>query len=176
MTENVIYNANDSVSNDNPGTFKLKVDKTDKGYKQLITGMEMTPRQKFDLNDSYESVGTGDSTALDGAWKMVKTYWVKGTDTSYSTGTEFKTYFSGYVIWGHTYKDSLNKTHTGIGFGKFTLTGNKVKESMSASTYSEVRGHDFDIDIEMSGSDGFTQTMNNADSSRSVEMYERLKK
>ena len=106
----------------------------------------------------------------------LKRYWIKGTDTSSITATQFKTYFSGYVIWGHTYKDSLNKTHTGMGFGKFTLNGNKVKESMTASTYSEVRGHDFDIDLEMSGSDGFTQITNNPDSSRSVEIYERLKK
>ena len=140
VTENVIYNANDSVGDDSPRTFKLAIDKTDKGYKQLITGMEITPGQKWDLTEFYESVGTGDTTAIDGAWKMVKRYWVKGTDTANFPSTQFKTYFSGYVIWGHTYKDSLNKTHTGMGFGKFTLTGDKVKESMTASTYSEVRG------------------------------------
>lgn len=47
---------------------------------------------------------------------------------------------------------------------------------MTASTYSEVRGHDFDIDVEMMGTDGFKQTMNNADGSKSVEFYEKLKK
>jgi hypothetical protein len=56
------------------------------------------------------------------------------------------------------------------------MTGNKVKESMVASTYSDVTGHDFDIDIELNGSDGFTQSMNNTDGTKSVEVYTRLKK
>ena len=53
---------------------------------------------------------------------------------------------------------------------------NKVKESMNSSTTYMVRDHDFDIDIEMNGKDGFTQTINNKDGSKSVEFYERLKK
>lgn len=177
VTENVMFNANDSVSNDQPGSFKLAVEKTEKGYKQFIAGMQNNAGDKFDMTESYESVGTGTTTALDGAWKQVKRYQIKGMDTTIGSGTQFKTYFSGHCIWGHIWKDSLNKTHTGIGFGTFTMTGdNKVKESMIASTYSQVRGHDFDIDIEMMGKDGFKQTMNNADSTRNIELYERLKK
>lgn len=176
VTENVIYNASDSVSNTNPGSFKLKIEKTGKGYKQFITGMKNNAGQIFDLTEDYESVGTGAVTALDGAWKQVKRYEVNGKDTTNTTATQFKTYFSGYCIWGATWKDSLNKTHNGIGFGKFTMAGNKVKESMMASTYYQVRGHDFDIDIKMMGKDSFKQTMNNPDGSKSVEEYKRLKK
>jgi hypothetical protein len=47
---------------------------------------------------------------------------------------------------------------------------------MIASTYSQVRGHDFDIDIELSGNDKFKQTIDMRDGSKSVELYERLKK
>ena len=46
---------------------------------------------------------------------------------------------------------------------------------MKASTYFEVRGHDFTIDVVMIGKDGFRQAMNNADGSKGVEIYERLK-
>jgi hypothetical protein len=46
---------------------------------------------------------------------------------------------------------------------------------MIASTYSQVRGHDFDIDNEMMSSDGFKQTINSPDGSKTVEVYERLK-
>jgi len=56
------------------------------------------------------------------------------------------------------------------------MTGNKVKESMTASTYSDVRGHSFDIDISMNGKDEFTQTMTDADGSKGVEIYTRMKK
>ena len=56
------------------------------------------------------------------------------------------------------------------------MNGNKVKESMRASTYSSVRGHDFDIDIKLNGSDGFTQTITDTDGTKNIEVYIRLKK
>jgi hypothetical protein len=89
---------------------------------------------------------------------------------------QFKAYYAGHVIWGDNWTDSLNKNHTAIGFGKFEMNGNKVKESMIESTYSAIRGHDFDIEIEMMGADDFKQTITNTDGSKSVEFYQRLKK
>jgi hypothetical protein len=175
ITESVIYNASDSMRDDTMRNYNLIIEKTAKGYKQVIPEIG-TGDRKVKLTEEYESAATGTATALDGAWKQTKRYWIKGKDTMVQKATQFKTYYAGYCIWGHTYTDSLNKVHTGIGFGKFTLTGNKVKESMIASTYSEVRGHDFDIDIELNGKDEFKQTMNNADSTKSVEVYMRLKK
>jgi hypothetical protein len=176
VTENVIYFANDTVSRDQSSTYKLAIEKTGSGYKQFIAGMQNNAGQKFDMTEAYDSVGTGTTTAVDGAWKLVKRYMVKGKDTTNSSGIQYKTYYAGYCIWGATWKDSLNKTHTGIGFGKFTMPAdNKIKESMIASTYSQVRGHDFDIDNEMMSSDGFKQTINSPDGSKTVEVYERLK-
>jgi hypothetical protein len=176
VTENVIYNASDSVGNDQPATFQLAIKKTEKGYSQFIGGMQNNAGQKFDLTEMYAPVGTGTDSELDGAWKQLKNYSIKGKDTTAYHGIQYETYFSGYCIWGNTWKDSLNKTHTGVGFGKFVMTGNKVKESMIGSTYSMVRGHDFDIDVELMGKDGFKQRMKNSDSTVSVEVYERLKK
>ena len=98
-----------------------------------------------------------------------------GSDTTNNNITQYKTYYAGNWIWGHTWKDSTNKIHTGIGYGKFSMPApNKVKESMKAATYFEVRGHDFTIDVVMIGKDGFRQAMNNADGSKGVEIYERL--
>lgn len=176
VTENVIYNASDTSKNQTAGTFKLLIEKTGKGYKQTISDI-LSQGRHIKLTEEYESAGTATKSPLDGAWKQTKSYNVKAKDTIVSSGTQFKTYYAGYVIWGQTYSDSLNKTHTGIGFGKFAMNGNnKVKETMMASTYYQVRGHDFDIDIEMNGADGFTQTMNNKDGSKGVEIYERFKK
>jgi hypothetical protein len=177
VTENVIYNASDTSKNQTAGTFKLLIEKTGKGYKQIISDI-LSQGQHYKLTEEYESIGTATKAPLDGAWKQTKSYYVKGKDTSVSSNlTQFKTYYSGHVIWGNTYSDSAHKIHTGVGFGKFEMNGNnKVKESMMTSTYYQVRGHDFDIDITMNGTDGFTQTMNNKDGSKSVEVYERLKK
>jgi hypothetical protein len=176
LTENVIYSAGDSVENSQPASFELAIKKSGNGYSQHIAGMQDNRGEKFDLTEVYESVGTNAKTPLDGAWKLLKSYYVKGADTTFNTVTQYKTYYAGNCIWGHTWKDSTNKIHTGIGFGKFSMPApNKVKETMTASTYSEVRGHDFTIDVAMKGKDGFKQTMNNADGSKSIEIYERLK-
>jgi hypothetical protein len=175
VTENVIYNASDSTSDDTLRHFTLIIEKTAKGYKQVIPEIQFGA-EKMKLTEDYESAGTAAKSSLDGAWKLVKSYTIKGKDTTNNNAVQYKTYNAGYVIWGNNWSDSMNKKHTGIGFGKFEMTGNKVKESMTASTYSDVRGHDFDIDIELNGTDGFTQTMNNTDGTKSVEVYTRLKK
>ena len=176
VTENVIYNASDTSKTDNPGSFKLAIEKTGKGYKQVIPDISFQG-QNIKLTEEYESVGTTTKSPLDGAWKQTRSYYVSGKDTSVGQGTQYKTYYAGYVIWGNTYSDSANKTHTSIGFGKFEMNGNnKLKESMIASTSYQVRGQDFDIDIEMNGADGFTQTIGNKDGTKVVETYERLKK
>jgi len=130
----------------------------------------------LELTEEYETVGSTDKSPLDGAWKQTKNYWIKGRDTTVNTGTQYKTYGAGHFIWGHTYADSTKKIHTGIGFGKFTMNGSKVKESVTASTYYDVRGKDVDIDVQLDGTNAFIQTMRNADSTISVEFYQRLTK
>ena len=176
VIENVIYNALDSTNNENPGSFKLLIEKTNKGYKQIIPDI-VSQGQHVRLSEEYEAVGTATKSPLDGAWKQTNSYYVSGKDTTVNKVTQFKTYYMGIVIWGNTYVDYTKKIHTAIGFGKFEMIGNnKVKESMSSSTTYMVRDHDFDIDVEMKGNDVFTQTINNSDGSKSVEVYQRVKK
>jgi hypothetical protein len=176
VIENVIYNASDSIRDDTARSYNLVIEKTGKGYKQVIPEIG-TGENKIKLTEEYSNSGSTVNSPLDGAWKLVKRLVINGKDTTVASGVQFKTYNAGYCIWGHTWADSLNKVHTGIGFGKFEMNGsNKVKESMLASTYADVRGHDFDITIEMNGTDGFTQTMDNGSGGKSVEVYQRLKK
>ncbi|MEO6231634.1 MAG: hypothetical protein ABJB11_11345 [Ferruginibacter sp.] len=177
VTENVFYRSSDSIITDQPESYNLLIEKTSKGFKQFIKAMPTNSGGKIDLTEIYDSVGNNITSALDGAWKMTNRYVIKGTDTTTAMATQYKMYYAGYCIWGHTWKDSSNKAHTGMGYGTFTMpSANKVKESMIASTYAEVKGHDFDITIELMGNDGFKQMMDNADSTKSVEIYERLKK
>ena len=177
ITENIVFSGNDSTSNSTAAAYKLFIKKTGNGYEQDILGMQGNNGQKFDLKETYDSLGSGAKTPLDGAWKQTARYQVKGKDSTSFPVTQYKAYYSGYCIWGNSWKDSSNKVHTGIGYGKFIMpAANKVKESMTASTFSDVRGHDFDIDIELTGSDKFKQTMDVGDGTKSVELYERLKK
>lgn len=175
ILEDVFYNASDTTYSHNPGRFTLVIEKTPKGYKQEIPSIE-SGGQKYVLNEEYEALDGKQKTAIDGAWRQVKFYSITGNDTTTNTPTQFKMYHNGYVIWGHTNTDSLNISHAGMGYGKFEMpANNKIKESIMVSTYYLIRGHDFDLDIEMNGPDEYTQTIHNTDGSRSVEIYKRLK-
>ncbi len=176
IKERVIFNAFDSTKSTGTSTYTLIVEKTAKGYKQVIPDMPGQDNKPMKLTEEYESIGPASTTPLDGAWKQTSAFTVKGKDTSSNINNQYKTYYAGHVIWGHNYTDSLNKPHTGIGFGKFVMKGNdKVTESLEASTYYQVRGKDIDVDIKMRGTDEFKQTITNSDSSKSVEIYQRLK-
>lgn len=177
IMENVLYRSVDSIVTDKTESYNLLIEKTGTGFKQFIKAIPTNTGEKIDLTEIYDSVGNATTSALDGTWKMTNRYVIKGTDTTTEMTTQYKMYCAGYCLWGHTWKDSSNKAHTGIGYGTFTMpSANKVTESMIASTYAEVKGHDFDITIEMKGNDGFKQIMDNPDSSKYVEIYERMKK
>lgn len=176
VTEKVFFSGSDSSKTESPRNYKLLIEKTGIGYKQIIPEIE-SQGEKFILTEDYEAVGTNSKSALDGAWKLEKTMYIKGKDTSSQPLTQFKIYHAGHFIWGHSYTDSSSKIHTGMGFGTFALNGtDKLKEMATVSTYYEVRGKSFDIAVAMNGSDAFTQTITNKDSSVQVETYRRIKK
>jgi hypothetical protein len=175
VTENVIFSAGDSTRDDTARSFKLAITKTDKGYKQVIPDIG-SGNQHFVLTEEYENAGTETKTPLDGVWKHVSGWSINGKDSVPQKLTQYKAFFAGHVIWGHSVTDSLGKIHTGIGFGKFELNGNRAKESLTASTYYQVRGQSFDLDIELKGTDEFVQTIVFKDGSKEIETYQRLKK
>ncbi len=176
VVEHVINIVADSAGNAGTNNFTLMIEKTPKGYKQVIPEMEVGGK-KWTLTEAYESVGTAEKSPLDGAWKEIKSYYINGKDTSINTPMQYKTYYAGHFIWGHLYKDSTNKLLTGIGFGTFTMdAANKVKETLTASTYFQVRGKTVDVAVEINGADEFKQTITSPDGNKQVEVYQRLKK
>ena len=176
VTEHVSFSASDSLKNEELRHYRLTITKSDKGYEQVITGM-VTGDQKYTLTEAYENTGTGTKSKIDGAWILDDAYIVKGTDTVRNMRTQYKTYFAGYCIWANSTTDSTKKNHTSMGFGKFEMpSDNKIKESMMESTFAEVRGHDFDIEIELTGKDAFKQTIANSDGTKSIEYYKRMVK
>lgn len=176
LTEHVFYNAADSSQSEKPHHYKLLIEKTANGYKQVIPEIESNGI-KFVLTETYETVTTAVTSPLDGTWKLEKQLYIKGKDTVVNKVTQFKMYHAGHFIWGHTWADSTNKLHTGVGYGTFVLTGtDKLKETVAVSTYYDVRGKEVAVDVMLSGSDAFAQTIMNPDSSKQVETYSRLKK
>ena len=175
VTENVIYSASDSTIG-TPNTYKLEIEKNQDGYKQVIPEI-LIQGVKNRLTEEYQEVGTKAKTALDGVWKETRSFNIIGKDTIMNVRTQYKTYYDGYFMFGHTLKDSTNKTLIGIGFGTFEMKNDKqIKETDLNSTYSIIAGNSFDVSIEMDGTDKYKQTLTNADGSIGVEYYERLKK
>ncbi len=161
---------------DSAATYKLTITKTDKGYQQVIPNIEMNGK-KYVLKEDYEKVGSEVKSPLDGLWKLTSSYSLMGKDSFPENKTQYKIYCGGYFIFGLTYTDSTNKINSGMGYGKFAMTGtNKSKESVLVSSYSEVIGKDIDISIEMSGTDAYTQSFTSKDGYKAVEHYQRVKK
>ena len=176
VTENVIYSASDSTFNASPATYTLNITTTPGGYTQVIPEI-VIDSLKSKLTEEYQSVSKDQKTPLDGVWKETDFYVVRGKDTTRSERTQYKAFYAGYFMYGHSFKDSANKEFTGIGFGTFEMDGdNKIKEVDLNSTYSIAVGQSFPIDIEFNGPDNYKQTIESADGSKSVEYYQRVKK
>lgn len=176
VTENIIYNSNDSTFDSTKKSYKLAITKTvSGGYNQVIPNIQIngTPSS---LTEVYQRVGNAKKTPLDGVWKQTKSYDIKGGDTTWYHRTEYKAFNDGYFMFGLTDKDSSGKITTGIGFGTFSMVGeNQMKETDLNSSYAIIAGQSFLIDIKLDGDDNYEQTVTNANSTKTVEFYQRLK-
>ncbi|MEN9571824.1 MAG: hypothetical protein RL172_3055 [Bacteroidota bacterium] len=175
VVEHVFYGASDSLDNNQPTSYTLLIEKTDKGFNQVIPAI-VSGGKSYKLTEKYETWSSPAKTALDGAWRLTQSYNVLGKDTTANLQTQYKTFWAGHFMYGGTYKDSASRLHTSIGYGMFELpAAGKLKENVITSTYYQARGKIFDIELELTGTDAFRQTIHNADGSKSVEVYERLK-
>lgn len=176
VVENVIFSSSDTTFNDAPVTYRLGIDKTPDGYIQIIPEI-VTRGQKYKLTEEYNKVGSDAKSPLDGVWKETKSYVINGNDSVLNNRTQYKSFANGYFMFGQAVKDSSSKIRTGIGFGTFLMNGdNQAKETDLNSTYAIIAGNTFTVDLEMDGPDKYRQTINNADGTKGVEYYERLKK
>lgn len=173
IKENLIYSSVDSTEDVTNPLFHLEIESTSTGYKQVITGLEARGK-KYTLKEEYESVGTPMTSPLDGAWEIARSYIINGPDTTLQDLKEYKTYFAGHVMFGVNYLDSLKLMHTAIGYGKFDMQDNKVKETYDVSTFPFMRGTSFDVTIEFDGPDRFKQTITDSTGQIDIEVWDRL--
>jgi len=86
IVEHRIYT---SSTLDTGRTFNLKIMPTDSGYLQTIPSMATIKGVRYDLNEQYTRLPLGDSSVLDGLWKLDKNYSLKGKDTISQQSTGF---------------------------------------------------------------------------------------
>jgi hypothetical protein len=174
VTENVIYSSRDSFFDNSPAQYRLTITPTTDGYNQFIPDIAIDS-QKSSLTEVYQKVGTTVKSPLDGVWRETDAYDIRANDTATKNRTQYKAFFRGYFMFGHSVNDSTGM-HTGVGFGTFGMQGDhQMKETDLNSTYAIITGQSFMIDVDMDGADHFKQTIHNPDGSSSVEIYERLK-
>lgn len=175
IQERDFYSSRDTTFSNSPTDFNLYITVNPDGYKQIIPKI-MIDSQNFKLTEEYQKVGTDQKSPLDGLWKEVKSYTVKGNDTTKNNRTQYKAFYAGYFMFGQTVKNTSGKTSTGVGFGTFTPQGkDQIRELDLNSSYPIVVGESFMVEVHMDGSDHYNQTIHNADSSLSTEFYERVK-
>lgn len=176
VIENIIYTASDTSENSTPRSYTLEIENTATSYTQVIRDMEMDS-VKYQLTEVYERVSTEQASPLDGAWQLVSLANISNGDTTEVEIKQFKTYFGGNFIFGHTYRDSTNVLHTGMGYGTFEMVNDSTsKETVKVSTYTGIVGQSFDIAIKLNGPDEYTQILTNSEGLVSTEVYKRLKK
>jgi hypothetical protein len=175
IKENVSYSASDTATDATLQPYTLEIEKTDVGFKQVI--QEIGDSIKYQLTEVYERVGNEQVSPLDGAWQLSSLTVIENKDTTKLDFTiAYKVYQAGNFIFGHTYRDSTNVNHTGMGFGTFEYNDSKVKESIRVSTYKEIVGKTVDVNIALNGADEFTQTITFESGQTNIETYKRVKK
>lgn len=175
LKETNVYGAVDTVVYSNPpdtSSYVLQVERTEKGYRQVIPNMEFRGRT-YELTEDYERVDNGITSPADGAWKFVSGYTVKGTDTTKLDVVQYKFYHSGSFIFGHTFPDNNGTSRAGLGFGTFTMSGDTaLVENVEVSNYP-IAGKSFNISVKVKG-DELTQVVDELDGVKSVEVYRRM--
>ncbi len=175
VVEYRFYTAEDGEKMD---TFKLDIEKTYNGYKQVINDITIQGK-KYKLTETYESYATDQKSPLDGAWRQVKNIYLtsKGDSSVNNNPLEYKAFQSGYFIWAITVKDSTNKRTSVFGYGPFeTINADRIRESVANSTFvAGVVGKKYDVDIKFNGNDSYQQTLTFANGDKSTEVYQRLK-
>lgn len=177
ITEHIIYSASGGAINTTGGVYELEIEMKPDGYQQVIRNVNEAGK-KIVSTELYESVGTSATTPLDGMWREIRTYNIDKGDTSLFTMTQYKAYYAGHFMYGHTFEDATTSgaIHTGMGFGTFEMVSDtQVNEVVTASTYG-TSGRTFNIEIKFNGPDEYKQTITDEDGVQNVEIYRRMEK
>jgi hypothetical protein len=128
------------------------------------------------VTETYRLTGTNTTSILDGIWKQIASYALRGDDTIKHPDIEYKAFYAGNFSYGDYYTDSLQQKRTGISYGTFSMdSNNNLTETITVSTWRELIGRTFVLGITKDDNDTFTQTAVNATGDKEISVYERVK-
>ncbi len=157
LIENIMYNATENLQSTDVLSDTVSITKNDSGYIQTMS--KMMSEGEIKITETYRSTGIDATSLLDGIWKQVSSYAVHGNDTIIHKDIEYKAFYAGNFAYGDYYTDSLQQKSTGISYGTFSIdSSHHLTEMITVSTWPELIGKTFVLDIMTSGNDFFTQT------------------
>ncbi len=175
ITERNIYS---SGYLDSSKSFNLTVKRSDSGYMQMIPSLAIIKGVKYDLTENYSKVQLApDTSILDGLWKLYKTYWVKGKDTTKQDETQFKIFWGGHFMFVHRYPQdqAATKFKNGFGYGTFSFKRDTLTEEDEMSSHSVLVGRKFAIKITLNTKDEYQQVINDTKAGViTTEIYRRV--
>jgi hypothetical protein len=176
LTESIIYNATENLQSTDVLSDTVSITKNDTGYMQVMSKI-LSDKGGIKITETYRSTSTNATSLLDGIWKQVSSYALRGTDTITHKDIEYKAFYASNFAYGDYYTDSLQQKSTGISYGTFSIdSSHHLTETITVSTWPELNGKTFVLDITINGNDSFTQTAVNATGDKEISVYERLKK
>ena len=174
LIENITFNATENLQSTNTFSDTVAITKNDTGYTQVMKKL-VSDKGEINISETYKSTGTTATSAIDGIWQQVSSYALRGKDTITHNDVEYKAFYAGNFAYGDYYTDAAQKT-TGISYGTFSMdSSHHVTETITASTWPELNGRTFVLDITTNGNDSFTQTATNATGDTEISMYKRVK-
>jgi hypothetical protein len=175
LIENEFYS---SYRLDTSRAFNVDISLTDKGYNQKIPAIATLKGVKYDLMEDYSKMPSGDTTKLDGLWKMSKSIMVKGKDTVKKEVTQYKIFQGGHFLFAGRYlvDKTTNKFKNNFGYGSSSLNGSDLVEDNTIASDASALKHKFNIKIAFSGDNEYTQVISDAkNNQQSIETYVRIK-
>lgn len=175
LTEHVFYSIFDTAISNESIIYKLLIKITPEGYTQTIKDIPVLGKNST-LTEYYNKMKDTATSPFDGVWKEQLAYLLKGKDTVWNKRVQYKSFYDSYFMFGSSAKDSTGKISTNMGYGNFKkINDRQFTEMEMNSTYPTLAGHSFVIDYEMPDKDHYKQTLHNADSTISIEVYDRVK-
>jgi hypothetical protein len=174
LIEHILYNATENLQSTDVFSDTVNINKNDTGYVQTST--KVSDRGAIKITEIYKSTAANNTSIIDGIWKQVSSYALRGSDTIKHNDIEYKAFYAGNFSYGDYYTDSSQQKRTGISYGTFSIdSSNNLTETITVSTWPELVGKTFVLGITKNSNDAFTQTAVNATGDKEISMYEKVK-
>jgi hypothetical protein len=175
LIEHILYNATENLQSTDVFSDTVEINKNDTGYVQTSSKL-VSDKGQINITETHRSTAANTTSILDGIWKQVSSYALRGNDTMKHNDIEYKAFYAGNFSYGDYYDDSLKQKRTGVSYGTFSIDSScNLTETIAVSTWPELIDKTFVLSITKNNNESFTQTTVNAKGDKEISVYERVK-